>query len=126
VSSQAEALQNLLDLISEALAAGQTYKEIGELFGVSGALIWKLFNRGIEPKKFEIRQRLGLPNVSEVLGIDRPITPGSLALGSKNCSSCTRPFIPNDAKRDKCYLCSPYRKNSERAYVINQKTGGTK
>ena len=48
--------RSMRDLRTEGL----TWRQIGVVFGVSGGMAWRIVVESYEPKKMEIRRRLGL------------------------------------------------------------------
>ena len=87
------------------LSEDYSYENIGKAYGINKAIPWKIINKTYEPKTYGIRIALGLPVRVLVQTVNGYIEPGSISLGSKDCSQCGQPFISNAGKRKLCYRC---------------------
>jgi len=47
--------------INELRSGGMTWREIGAVYGVTGAMAYRVATQGYEPKDPEIRRKLGFP-----------------------------------------------------------------
>jgi len=94
-------------LKSEYLEHG-TYESVADKYEVSRALLWKIINTDYEPKRFDIREKFGLPEESAVVSVNGRVPGGSITLGAHQCE-CGQYFISNHPRRQKCFICSPYR-----------------
>jgi len=70
---------------------------------------------GIEPRKLEIRQALGLPPLGSVqMAPGVAIAFGAILMVSSSICPCGRSFIPNHPSRTHCPTCRPPRKRERR------------
>ena len=64
--------------------------------------------QGIEPKTSQIREIFGLAPASMVIPVAGSVPDGTQVIAASRCS-CGRYFVPNHPRRQKCFICSPYR-----------------
>lgn len=77
---------------------------------VSRACVWKIANQaGYEPKDLAIREALDLDEESPVRYVDGRARPKAQALDVMACIDCSRYFVSNHPRRQRCFICSPYR-----------------
>lgn len=101
----------LLAALKDLRTLGHSYQRIGDAFGVNKTTIWKIINERRPPVDHEIRRRLGLSPSSDVILLEGEHLNGATLLAHhiKICPECGQPYIPNHPKRNKCFICSPYR-----------------
>lgn len=61
--------------IERLLGAGMSWRKIGREMGVSYIMLWKFYNKGIEPKNNEDRRALGLSIICPRCGLEIDSTP---------------------------------------------------
>ena len=98
-------VKNLLELRSE----GWTYEQIGDLFGVNKATIWKILNRRKEPISTELRSKLDLQILGSIQFIIPAVNEVVFQAHRALICDCGRAFVPNHPLRTHCFTCSPYR-----------------
>ena len=64
--------------------------------------------QGIEPKTPEIRAVFGLAPASMVIPVAGSVPDGTQVVAASRCS-CGRYFVSNHPRRQKCFICSPFR-----------------
>ena len=52
------------------LDGGMTTRQVGSLYGVSSAMVWRVANTNYEPKNEEIRKKLGFPIICPRCGME--------------------------------------------------------
>lgn len=57
-------LEEVKDEIRKMQRAEKSYREIGERYGVNKGVIWMVLNRNYEPKRRDIRRKLGLEDIT--------------------------------------------------------------
>lgn len=106
-------INRLREHLKSLLEKGLSYRDIGEVYKDvnPGTIHTIVHDPEYEPQKKEIRDKLGLPDISSVRCVSGPVAAGSQTQESRYCIICGEPFTPNTAKRKKCYDCSPVRLN---------------
>ena len=56
--------------LEELLASGMSYSRVAAQFGVNKGLVWLIVNQGFEPKRADIRKRLGYPIICPRCGME--------------------------------------------------------
>lgn len=85
------------------------WRAVGEVFGISGGMAYRVALQGYEPKDSEIRRKLGMAALEEVEVIGEDLQRGAQVLRSDVCVKCGQPFVSNHPRRGKCIRCSPYK-----------------
>ena len=98
--------ETILDVYSDL----HTWQKVGDKYGISRGMAYRIAVNKYEPKTPEIRKKLGLPVAVSVIPVSGEIPPGSQSLGASYCIRCGKPYIPNHPRRRKCFVCSAYRK----------------
>lgn len=63
-----------------------------------------------EPQRDDLRVAFGWSPLVTVTPVNGAAVPsGSQVLHAQHCTLCNRPFISNHPRRQKCFICSPYR-----------------
>lgn len=109
VVTNCDTIANELNLLRGT--SGLSWSQIAKLprfEGIPRGTLCRIAKGGYEPQKTEMRQRLGLPPISSVTPVEGEIPGGSLSIGARQCE-CGRWFISNSPRRNKCFICSPYR-----------------
>ena len=95
--------------IKTGLKSAKSYRTIGRELGVQPSMV-RLLEHGYQPGN-KVRRQLGLPPASEVVSVSGADIPsGTQVIGSRQCA-CGQWFVPNSPRRQRCYLCSPYKKS---------------
>lgn len=90
-----------------------TWREIAALpqySGIPPGTLCGIVTQGYIPPKWH--HQLGLPTTKVTLTPvnGTPITPGAQVLDCRECVRCGRAFVPNTAKRRRCYDCTQARR----------------
>jgi hypothetical protein len=68
---------------------------------------------GVEPKDPQVRKAFGLPEYSFLVVVsDEPIPNGTQVYKAVQCISCGQWFIPNSPRRQRCFVCFPFKPKS--------------
>ena len=86
---------------------GKTWRQIAEPYDLKPNMA-RLIANGHEPGN-KIRKMLNLPPKARVISVNGDILDGSLVLGSMICLKCGQQFVSNHPRRQKCFICSPFR-----------------
>lgn len=105
-----EARECLVMEIEKAYERLGTWRAVGEAFGVSPALAWRMVRQGYAPVDEAICARLGLPTRAQVTVVGGTVAAGAQVLGSQACERCGRAFVSNHPRRRRCFGCSPVRR----------------
>ena len=95
------------------------WQAVADLYNVNKTMVWRIANTDYIPKDQTIRQKLGLPVSARVFPAMGEILNGSAAPASRICPRCGNFFIPNAGKREKCYVCVPYRNRKQEALNVH-------
>lgn len=118
----AELKNTLLKQYSEKKGNGG-WQAVADLHGVHKTMVWRIATSDYIPKDPTIRQKLGLPIFASVIPVMGEILNGSAAMPTKICPIEGNSFIPNTGKREKCYICVPYRNRKLEAEKKSAKKG---
>jgi hypothetical protein len=94
-------------LLEENRVKKRSLRDLAKEFGVSYGVIQRALD-GRFPKRFDLRVRMGLPEISEVLTVNGNVPYRSQTLGAQRCA-CGQHFISNHPRRKRCFICSPFR-----------------
>jgi hypothetical protein len=87
----------------EQLAGGMPYAMVAKHWQLSKGTVWRIVVKGHEPKDPSIREKLGLTPC---------FMPSTQYHNVRRCVECGNTFIPNTAKRVRCFECTPFRKRT--------------
>ena len=96
--------------VYEMNASGNSHRTIAQVYGkpISYGDIGRII-KGVFPKRAEKRIALGLPPRFAVILIGEGTIPdGSQTIRALQCC-CGQWFVPNTAKRKKCFICTHFR-----------------
>jgi len=84
----------------------KSWWKVADRYGIHPNMA-RLIAKGHQPGN-KIRAKLGLPPRSAVVSVNGKVPGGSITLGAHQCK-CGQYFISNHPRRQKCFICSPYR-----------------
>ena len=61
--SDVDALETLVEALGDLKSRLGTWQAVGDRFGVSRVIAWRIVNDGYEPKDNAVRRKLGLPEL---------------------------------------------------------------
>lgn len=103
--------EEVQSIVAECYRAGKSYRQIAaEQYNnhISHATIQRV-HKGIEPQAPKIREVFGLPDYRQVVLVTPGRIPdGTQVIHARQCS-CGQWYVPNHPRRQKCFICSPYR-----------------
>ena len=109
MQTEIEYLDNIIEYQRYFLAKHETLKswrKVGEPYGLFPDTV-RMIASGYDPGN-TVRERLRLPPKSSVVSVNGKVPGGSITLGAHQCE-CGQYFISNHPRRQKCFICSPYR-----------------
>lgn len=104
-------LEQLCTEIRNKHAETHSWQKTADAFGINKAMA-RLLAQGYKPGK-KIRDRLGLPEVSQVVVIFGSVPEGTQAIAANLCE-CGQWYIANHPRRKRCFVCSPYRRKDKK------------
>lgn len=92
--------------------SGLSWRKIAaldEFAGISAGTLCSIAN-GWEPAGAELRHALGLPATVPVIPVNGAVIPPRTQVHhADECVDCARPFVSNHPRRQRCFICSPFR-----------------
>jgi hypothetical protein len=111
--TQAYTFNELREYVTRLYGAKTSLRKIArDVFNgsVSHGAVQRILD-GVEPKDPQLRKAFGLPSYSTLVVVSGEVIPdGAQVIGSRQCA-CGQWFVPNSPRRQRCYLCSPYKKS---------------
>lgn len=100
-------LEHLRVEINQKYAQNQSWQKTCESYGINKAMA-RMIALGYQPGK-KIRKVLDLPEIAQVIALAGSVPNGTQVIMASRCE-CGQYFVSNHPRRQKCFICSPYRK----------------
>ena len=100
--------QQVLETLQARLTNGESYGTIAKELDINKGTLHMFINTDYIPKSMNIRKKLDLAPMTQIMSISGEILYASISLGSRVCK-CGQAFIPNHGLRHKCFICRPFR-----------------